>query len=117
MRTLKSYLLVIGLCLAPAMPAALAAAGREPPVPVRTVAPEYPRELKDSGVAGIVTVKVTIDEQGNVSEVEVVKSSNEGFDRFATAALKKWKFKPGKQDGNPVAMQVTIPVKFVVDGS
>lgn len=117
MRTLKYYLAVIGLCLAPAAPVVLAAEGREPPVPVRTVAPEYPRDLKDSGVSGIVTVKVTIDEQGNVSETNVVKSSNEGFDKFATAALKKWKFKPGKQDGSPVAMQVTIPIKFVVDGS
>jgi protein TonB len=117
MRTLKHYLAIVAVCLAPATPVALAAAGREAPVPVRTVAPEYPRELKDSGVSGIVTVKVTIDEQGNVSEADVVKSSNEGFDRFATAALKKWKFKPGKQDGSPIAMQVTIPVKFVLDES
>ncbi len=106
---------VLGLCLAAIVPLAFAAAGREPPVPVRTVAPEYPRELKESGVSGIVTVKVTIDEQGNVSEADVVKSSNESFDRFATAALRKWKFKPGKQDGAAVAMQVTIPVKFVID--
>ncbi len=115
MRTLISKLALLGLCLAAIAPLAFAAAGREPPVPVRTVAPEYPRELKESGVSGIVTVKVTIDEQGNVSEADVVKSSNESFDKFATAALKKWKFKPGKQDGAPVAMQVTIPVKFVVD--
>lgn len=96
---------------------ALAAAGREAPVPVRTVAPEYPRELRDQKVSGVVMVKCTIDEQGNVSQTEVSKSSNDTFNDFATDALKKWKFKPGRQDGSPVAMQVTIPVKFVADGT
>ncbi len=96
---------------------AVAAAGREPPVPVRTVAPEYPRDLRNQGVSGVVMVKCTIDEQGNVSVTEVSKSSNEGFDKFALDALKKWKFKPGKQDGAPIAMTVTIPVKFVAEES
>jgi len=64
-----------------------------------------------------VMVKCTIDDQGNVSEANVVKSSNEQFDKFATAALKKWKFKPARQDGNPISMQVTIPIKFVAEES
>lgn len=92
-----------------------AAANREPPVPVRTVAPDYPRAMREQKVSGVVMVKCTIDEQGNVSETEVSKSSNESFDKFAVDALKKWKFKPGKQDGAPIAMTVTIPIKFVAD--
>lgn len=94
-----------------------AAAGRENPVPVRTVAPEYPQNLKAQNVSGLVMIKCTIDEQGNVGETSVVKSSNEQFDRFATDAIKKWKFKPARQDGNPISVQVTIPIKFVVDES
>lgn len=62
-------------------------------------------------------VKCTIDEQGNVAETNVVKSSNEKFDKPAVEALRKWKFKPARQDGSPVAIQVTIPIKFVVDES
>lgn len=114
-RLLRSIAAVV-LCLA-TMTFSYAAAGREPPVPVRTVAPDYPRELRDQKVSGVVMVKCTIDEQGNVSETEIAKSSNESFDKFAIDALKKWKFKPGKQDGAPVAMTVTIPVKFVADES
>ena len=91
--------------------------GRENPVPVRTVPPEYPHELKSHNVSGLVMVKCTIDEQGNVGEVNVVKSSNEQFDRFATDALKKWKFKPAKQDGTAISVQVTIPIKFVAEES
>lgn len=99
------------------LPCTRAAAGRENPVPVRTVAPEYPHELKANGVSGLVMVKCTIDEQGNVGDTTVVKSSNAQFDRFAVEAIRKWKFKPARQDGNPVSVQVTIPIKFVAEES
>jgi len=92
-------------------------AARENPVPVRTVAPDYPREMKANRVSGLVMVKCTIDEQGNVAGTDIVKSSNEQFDRFATDALKKWKFKPAREDGTPISVQVTIPIKFVAEES
>lgn len=93
------------------------AGNREPPVPVRTVAPDYPREMRDQGISGIVMVKCTIDEQGNVSEATVAKSTNGNFDKFAMDAVKKWKFKPARQDGNPISITVTIPIKFVAEES
>ena len=92
-------------------------AARENPVPVRTVAPDYPREMRSQGVSGLVMVKGTIDEQGNVAETEISKSSNENFDKPAIAALKKWKFKPARQDGTAISVQVTIPIKFVAEES
>lgn len=92
------------------LPAAVFAA-RELPVPVRTVSPECPSSLR--GTSGLVMVKVTIDEQGNVAATNVVKSSNEGFDAAAVEALKKWKFKPASEDGKTIQISVTIPVKFV----
>ena len=60
-------------------------------------------------------VKCTIDEKGNVTEPEVEKSSNPAFEKPAIAALKKWKFKPAKSDGAPVAIKVSIPIKFVFE--
>jgi len=101
-------------CLLLLAPAAMAQT-KEPPVPVRTVAPDYPDELRREGVSGIVTVKCTIDENGNVTEPTVEKSSNAAFERPALAALKKWKFKPAKQDGAPVSTKVSIPIKFVFE--
>jgi len=92
------------------LPAASFAA-RELPVPVRTVSPQCPDSLK--GTSGLVMVKVTIDEQGNVADTNVVKSSNAEFDRYAIDALKKWKFKPASEDGKAITISVTIPVKFV----
>jgi len=105
-------LLLVGLLVASPL---FAQTKTEPPVPVRTVAPEYPVQLKRDGVSGVVMVKCTIDEKGNVTETQVEKSSNDAFDEPAVAALKKWKFKPAKQDGTPVAIKVSIPIKFVYE--
>jgi protein TonB len=110
----SAILLSALLCL---VSVSTASAARENPVPVRTVAPEYPREMKANRVSGLVMVKCTIDEQGNVAGADVIKSSNEQFDRFATDALKKWKFKPAREDGTPISVQVTIPIKFVAEES
>lgn len=101
-------------CFLATAPVALAQT-KEPPVPVRTVAPDYPSELRRDGVSGVVMVKCTIDEQGNVIDPEIEKSSNGAFEKPAIAALKKWKFKPAKQDGAPVAIKVSIPIKFVFE--
>lgn len=86
----------------------------EPPVPVRTVAPKYPMQLKRDGVSGVVSVKCTIDEKGNVTEPTIVKTTNEAFSEPAIEALSKWKFKPAKRGGVVVSIKITIPVQFNV---
>ncbi len=111
MKSLLASLLLVTASIVPAF----AQSKTEPPVPVRTVAPEYPDELRREGVSGLVMVKCSIDVQGNVSEAEVEKSSNAAFEKPAVTAIKKWKFKPAKQDGAPVAIKVSIPVKFVFE--
>lgn len=93
----------------------LAQSKPEPPVPVRTVPPDYPVEMRRDGVSGVVMVSCVIDEKGDVQEVSVEKSSNVSFNTSAVAAVKKWKFKPAKVDGAPVSKKVTIPLKFTVD--
>lgn len=89
-------------------------AEKEPPVAVRTVAPDYPEEMRRSGISGVVMVNCVIDEKGNVTEPSVEKSTAPAFEAPAIAALKRWKFKPAKQDGVVVAIKVCIPVKFVL---
>jgi protein TonB len=87
----------------------------EPPVPVRMVAPEPPASFSRSGATGLVTVTFTVDDKGNVQDPSVVKSSHHELDESALAAIKKWRFKPAKKDGVPVAIKVTIPIKFEVE--
>ncbi len=84
----------------------------EPPMPTKTVAPVYPMALKSEGAAGMVTMSITVDEQGNVQNATVKKSSRQEFEQPAIDAVSKWKFEPAKKDGKPVAVQVVVPVKF-----
>lgn len=73
---------------------------------------EYPEIAKRAGVEGRVYVKAYVDEQGNVTKVELMKGIGAGCDEEALAAVQDTKFKPGKQRGKPVHVQVSIPVVF-----
>jgi protein TonB len=112
----KNYLFAVLVTALAWLPQTGACAeGTEPPVPVRTVPPKFPEEMRRSGSAGLVTVNCLIDEKGNVTETKVVKASNDAFAEPALEALKKWKFKPAKKEGAAVAIRVNIPVQFTVD--
>ena len=86
-----------------------------PPVPVRTPPPDYPTQLKRDGVSGMVVVNVVIDEDGKVADVEVRKSTNVEFEKPALDAVKNWRFKPGKKEGNAIRCKVALPLKFSAD--
>ncbi len=111
---MKTFLKLSFLLLALAG-SAQAQSKTEPPVPVRTVPPEYPAAMRDQKASGVVTVNCLVDEKGNVTESRVEKSTNEAFDQAAIDAVKRWKFKPARQDGNPVQIRVSIPVRFVFE--
>ncbi|MCX6953505.1 MAG: energy transducer TonB [Verrucomicrobia bacterium] len=110
---MKTSLRAVLLLATPLLFVAPALAATEPPVPVRTAAPDYPDDMKRDGVSGVVMVKCTIDAQGNVTTSIVEKSSNAAFEKPAVEALKKWKFKPARADGKPIEVTVSIPIKFV----
>ncbi len=72
----------------------------------------YPEIAKRAGIEGKVYVKAFVDEQGNVTKVELVKGIGAGCDEAAEKAVKETRFKPGKQRGKAVKVQVMIPVVF-----
>ena len=88
---------------------ALASALLLAPLPALAGAKEKVAALAPSGVV------LVIDEKGNVAEPKVVKTSNDAFSEPAMEALKKWKFKPAKKDGEAVAIRVNIPVQFNIE--
>ena len=56
----------------------------------------YPREAVRDGIeSGRVVARVTVDAQGNVADVDIVRSEPPRiFDRAARTALSSWKFRP-----------------------
>lgn len=86
-----------------------------PPTPVRTPPPKYPEQLKREGVSGMVVVNVIIETDGTVAEVEVRKSTNSDFEAPALEAVKNWRFRPAKKDGQAIRTKVALPLKFSAD--
>lgn len=72
----------------------------------------YPESAKKEGIQGRVYVKAYIDEQGDVSKVDLIKGIGADCDESAMMAVKKTKFKPGMQNGKPVKVQVAVPILF-----
>ena len=75
---------------------------------------EYPEIAKRAGVQGKVYIKAYVDEKGDVKNAEVLKGIGAGCDEAAVKAVMQTKFKPGKQRGKPVKVQVSIPIRFVL---
>lgn len=80
-------------------------------VPISREPPDFPREAITAGLAsGTVRARLTVDAQGNVSNVEIVEASHRAFDRVVRSALARWRFEPGAP-----ARTTTVDVAFKRD--
>jgi TonB family protein len=81
----------------------------------KEVRAEYPRQAKSAGIEGTVWIAALIDKRGVVLNTIVTKSSgNLSLDEAALRAAKRCKYKPGIQNGEPVACWVKYPVMYVL---
>lgn len=84
----------------------------QPPVAVKRVEPEYTNVAKSARIQGIVIIETIIDRDGNVTDARVLKGLPMGLDDAAISAVKRWKFKPGSLNGQPVPVIFTLTVNF-----
>jgi TonB family protein len=84
------------------------------PEVVKEVKPEYTRAAMQAQIQGSVWLECVVTENGDVGDIKVTKSldSELGLDQAALDAASQWKFKPGRKDGKPVAVRITIEVTF-----
>jgi protein TonB len=61
---------------------------------------------------GTVTIVFVVDQRGRVENPLVQSSSNPAFEAPALAAVKQWKFEPGKRNGEPVRFRMRVPITF-----
>ncbi len=80
--------------------------------PLVRINPKYPPDAVRDGVNGWVKLRFTIDEVGQVIDVEVIEAQPKRiFDREAVRALKGWKYQPQIENGVAVkqtGMQVQL---------
>ena len=74
---------------------------------------KYPENAKEKGVEGRVVLGFVVDDNGNVSDVKVLRGVDPDLDAEAVRVVKaspKWE--AGKQNGNNVKVSYTFPVVF-----
>lgn len=78
--------------------------------------PVYPLISKRLGEQGQVIYSVLIGIDGLPESAQLVKSSGfERLDQAAFAAVMRWRYKPGKRNGVPVAMSFNVPINWVLE--
>lgn len=85
-----------------------------PPRVTTRVAARYPSEAFARGIEGTVVLRVTVEPDGGVSSVEVIRSvdTQYGVDDAAVAAVRQWTFEPGRQGDERVRLATTVSVRF-----
>ncbi|MBB6612923.1 energy transducer TonB [Pontibacter sp. Tf4] len=73
----------------------------------------YPGAAQSAGIEGTVVVTFIVDRTGKVSNVQVLKGLGFGTDEEAMRVVKGMPdWTPGQQNGRPVAVRYTLPIKF-----
>jgi protein TonB len=83
-------------------------------VPIVRVQPQYPLRASERGIEGWVEVEFTISKLGTVKDPNVINSHPSSiFDRSALKAIRKWKYNPKIEDGEPVERPgIKVRLKF-----
>ena len=73
----------------------------------------YPASAKESGIQGRVICQFTVNKDGSIVDVVVVRGVDPDLDREATAVIKKMpKWSPGEQSHKKVRCKFTLPIVF-----
>lgn len=80
---------------------------------IRQIDPDYPESARKRGLTGKVTLRIVVDERGNVHNPAVTSADPAGvFDQCVLEAVVRWRFEPARRQGKCVAVVVTVPVRF-----
>ncbi|QNH11534.1 TonB-like protein [Xanthomonas sp. SI] len=82
--------------------------------PMAMPPPAYPRDALREGASGKLSLLVSVDAAGAVSDVQLLDrgTGNAALDQAAIAAARKWRFVPAQKQGRTVASRLKIPVTF-----
>lgn len=87
--------------------------GITPPRVTHQVTPQTnPDDEKGFRISGVVLVGLTVTSKGEPKDVHVVKSLDKSIDQNAVDAVKQWRFAPATKGDQPVAVRVTVEIRF-----
>jgi protein TonB len=89
-----------------------------PPVPpqcIKRVEPQYSDAALHAHLEGSVVLQLTIDTEGKVVDVKVLKGLPLGLTDKAVEAAWRWTFKPSMLNGKAVSVIYNLSVIFRID--
>jgi TonB family protein len=73
----------------------------------------YPEEARKNGIQGLVIVTFVVEKDGSITNTRIAKSVDPLLDAEALRLIKDMpRWTPGKQNGKPVRVKYTTPVRF-----
>jgi len=81
------------------------------PRKLREVTPVYPELARQARVQGVVVLECVIDPSGHVAEVKVLQG-HPLLESAAVNAVRQWLYTPTRLNGVPVAVLLTVTVRF-----
>jgi protein TonB len=80
---------------------------------IKKVLPKYPKDARKAHIQGQVILHAVIDKEGNVQDIQLI-SGHELLAPAAIEAVKQWKYKPYRLNGEPVSFTTKIVVNFAL---
>ena len=86
------------------------------PKVISEVKPKYTAEALQARIAGTVVMTAVVRTDGTPGDIEITQSldAKYGLDKQAVDGLSQWRFEPGRKDGKPVPVRVTIEMRFTL---
>ena len=75
----------------------------------------YPKMSKELGITGIVFIEFTVETDGTMNNVKIVKGVSSDIDKEAlrlVGLMPKWT--PGSQRNQPVQVEMRLPIRFTL---
>lgn len=82
--------------------------------PLYRAHPKYPSNMARRMKSGWVKLQFTISKSGFVKNIEVMDSSEKGFEKASVKALEQWRYAPKFEDGKPVEAVSTVQLDYVI---
>ena len=74
----------------------------------------YPTLANRQGIEGVVYLELSIDANGTIQEIKVLREPGYGLGDAAVAAFEGITVEPAEANGTPVAVRYRYPVRFVL---
>ena len=79
---------------------------------------KYPSMARETGIQGMCPVRFVVKSDGSITDIELLRDIGAGCGKEAlrvTKMLKDQCWKPGRQNGRKVSVQMVLPIRFQLE--